>query len=101
MVLYLCGNTDMASCGDDFAYAEQEVRDAGHTPINPFKFHGSIHGLTQEQSMEIDMALLDMADGMILMSGWDHSMSCNRQYGFALAKNLKIVALESLPSRYE
>lgn len=102
MILYLSGAiTENPSYMEDFSYAEKEVADAGHTPINPAAFHAKTHGLTYEQMMDVDMALLDMANGIVMLAGWEKSAGANREYGYALAKGLKVYALESLPNRYD
>ena len=102
MVLYLSGErtgTDR-DWVERFSYAEREVSDAGYKVINPVKIHTRARGLTCEQMMDIDLALLDIADGIYMISGWENSAGSNREYGYALAKGLAIYTYETLPSAY-
>lgn len=101
MILYISGAiTGTNDWAERFDYAEQEVVDAGHKAINPVKFHARTRGLTFEQMMSIDLALLDIADGIYMISGWENSAGSNREYGYALAKGLAIYTDETLPSAY-
>ena len=103
MVLYLSGErtgTDR-DWVERFSYAEREVSDAGYKVINPVKIHTRARGLTCEQMMDIDLALLDIADGIFMISGWYNSTECNREYGYALAKGLAVYDNQTLPREYE
>ena len=48
-------------------------------------------GCTHEDYMKIDFMLLDLADAIYMMPGWDLSKGCNQEYGYAVAKNLIIL----------
>ena len=97
MIVYISG----AMRGDDtymqkFEAAEIDVRDAGHTPINPAKFVSGIRGLSDDQIMEICYSLLDMSDAIYLLPDWSTSYCCNQEVGFARAKGLTFFTPESL-----
>lgn len=46
---------------------------------------------THEDYMKIDFMLLDLADAVYFMQGWDLSKGCNQEYGYAMAKDLIIL----------
>ena len=49
---------------------------------------------THEDYMKIDFMLLDLADAIYMMPGWDLSKGCNQEYGYAMAKDLIILKEE-------
>lgn len=44
-----------------------------------------------EDYMKIDFMLLDLADAIYMMPGWDLPKGCNQEYGYAMAKDLIIL----------
>lgn len=46
---------------------------------------------THEDYMKIDFMLLDLADAIYMLKGWDLSKGCNQEYGYAVAKDLIIL----------
>lgn len=44
-----------------------------------------------EDYMKIDFMLLDLANAIYMLKGWDLSKGCNQEYGYAVAKNLIIL----------
>lgn len=49
-----------------------------------------------EDYMRIDYMLIDLADVVCMLPGWEMSRGCNQEYGYAMAKDLNILELEEL-----
>ena len=97
MIVYISGAVRKdSSYMQKFHAAEIDVRDAGHIPINPAKFISKIHGLSENQIMDICYSLLDMADAIYLLPDWTESLWCNQEVGFARAKGLMLFTPDSL-----
>ncbi len=47
-----------------------------------------------EDYMKIDFMLLDLADAVYLLKGWELSKGANQEYGYAMAKDLLILKEE-------
>lgn len=46
--------------------------------------------------MEIDLCLLELCDAICMLKGWQESKGANREYGYALAKDITIIREEDL-----
>lgn len=49
---------------------------------------------THEDYMKIDFMLLDLADAIYMIKGWENSKGACMEYGYAMAKDLMILDLE-------
>lgn len=74
---------------DNFQRAERKLTNAGHTVVNPATL--DLVGLTREQMLDVDLALLSMCDTIYMLKGWELSCGANREYGYALAKGLDVM----------
>lgn len=60
--------------------------------FNPAKVSAALpEGLTHEQYMEIDFALIDACDCIYQLPGWQESAGANQEYGYARAKGKTVV----------
>ena len=50
---------------------------------------------THEDYMRIDFMLLDLADAIYLLDGWEWSKGANQEYGYAVAKDMIILKEEN------
>lgn len=50
---------------------------------------------THDDYMKIDFMLLDLADAIYMMRGWENSKGACMEYGYALAKDLIILKEEA------
>jgi hypothetical protein len=50
---------------------------------------------THEDYMRIDFMLLDLADAIYMLQGWEWSKGANQEYGYAVAKNMMILKEEN------
>lgn len=74
-----------------FADAEKELENFWSV-INPARINSNMPDDTQyEEYMKLSTCLLDMCDAIYMLNGWQQSCGANREYGYALAKGLKII----------
>lgn len=83
----------------DFMYRFEDVEKVltgkGYSVINPAKIGAALpEDMTYEEIMEIDMLLLDNADAIYMLLGWQTSVGANREYGYALGKGKEIMKQE-------
>lgn len=103
MLVYISGaiRNDPDGYMQKFDAAEIDVKDAGHKAINPAKFINGVHGLSDNQIMDICYQLLDMADAIYLLPDWTLSLGANQEVGFARAKGMMFLSPETLTRNYE
>ena len=79
-----------------FAEAEKELVGKGYRVINPAKIGASLpEDMTYEEIVEIDIHLLEYADAIYLLRGWQSSRGANREYGYALGAGKDIMKQET------
>lgn len=93
MKLYISGAiTGTTDYMDRFYNAQRLLEEQGHTVINPAKLNsGMPEDTTYEQYMKVCMVLLDMAEGIYMLKGWEKSCGANRELGYALAKGMVVI----------
>lgn len=75
-----------------FKAAEEKLTQDGHTVFNPAAVNSMMPAkTTYEEYMRVAFTLLDMCDAIYMMRGWQDSKGANREYGYALAKGIKIL----------
>ena len=73
-----------------FDDAEMLLKAQGYEVINPTVL-SALTGLSYEEYMELDFHLIDMCGAMYMLEGWEMSCGANREYGYALAKDMIIL----------
>ena len=65
---------------EEFAKAEREITEKGHTVINPASLP---KGLDQNKYMPICMAMVDATDAIYMMKGWEDSKGARLEKAYA------------------
>lgn len=92
MKIYISGAiTGTSDYMERFAAAEKMLTESGYIVINPAKVMSELPVMKYEQYMEISMLLLSMCSMVYMLNGWERSTGANREYGYALAKELMII----------
>lgn len=98
MILYIAGpiTSDMDGYKQKFNAAEFYLSECkNHIVLNP-----AVHplGMDYENYLKIDMAMLDCADGIVMLRGWKNSPGAKRELKYAMAFGKKIFyGIESVP----
>lgn len=76
---------------DRFAKVEKRLTKEGHTVYNPAHANSYMpEGTTYEQYMKLSFCLLEMAEAIYMLKGWENSKGANREYGYALGRGMEI-----------
>lgn len=79
-VVYIAGPiTGVERYWEPFEKAEEELEAAGFIALTPTRLP---LGLTVEQYMRIDMAMIDSADAVLLLPGWTGSPGALVEYNY-------------------
>lgn len=98
-IYYLSGPiTNNPNYLKDFNEAEAKLRLAGYTNlISPSNLNNVLHETaTYEDYMDVCMMLLDKADAMIQLPGWEDSLGCQREYGYCQALEKPVIKLSDI-----
>lgn len=88
MKVYISGKiTDNLHYKEDFARAEQFIKSKGYKPLNPAKIGLD---LSYEEYMQLDFKLIEMADCIYMLKGWQDSKGATAELTYAKALNKKI-----------
>ena len=75
-----------------FAKAEKELTEQGYSVVNPAKVNAQLpEDTSYEEYMKMCFCMLDMCDSIYLLKGFEKSCGANREYGYALAKDMTIM----------
>lgn len=97
MIVYIAGKmTGLPDWGRAaFHAAERELTERGHIVLNPAALPV---GMPPERYLPICMAMLEQADAIYLLDGWDDSRGAKLEKAFAEYQG-KIVMLQSFEGR--
>lgn len=93
MRIYISGPiTNVPDYKDKFTKAEEKIKEEFPEAeiINPTMVELP-ESCTHDDYMKIDFMLLDLADAIFMMQGWDNSKGACMEYGYAMAKDLIIL----------
>ena len=95
MRIYISGqisNLEKSDYMERFAKAEKELTEQGYSVVNPAKVNAQLpEDTTYEEYMKMCFCMIDMCDGIYMLKGWKKSLGANREYGYALAKDMIIM----------
>lgn len=80
-VIYIAGPiTGVDRYWEAFEQAEDDLTAIGYIPLSPARLP---KGMTNAQYARIDLAMLDSADGIIFLDGWDKSEGASLEKHYA------------------
>ena len=75
-----------------FKETEDRLTSEGMSVFNPAHANSYMpKDTTYEEYMKVSFCLLDMCEAIYMMNGWQKSCGANREYGYALAKDMIIL----------
>lgn len=93
MKIYISGAiTGSDNYMERFAKAEKELADQGYSVVNPAKVNAQLpEDTSYEEYMKMCFCMLDMCDAIYMLKTWNKSFGANREYGYAMAKDMIIM----------
>lgn len=83
-----------------FMNADKTLHSRGYQVVNPAELYRVLpQDITYEEIMQIDLQLMDLCEALVQLPGWEKSLGCNREYGYALAKDMIILQYSDLVNR--
>ena len=91
-IVYLSGKiTDNENYKKDFACAENFLLQMGYIVLNPTQLEDITEGLSQQKLMKIFYQLVDIADIIFMVSGWQKSKGANAELSYAKSLGKKVM----------
>lgn len=95
MKIYISGAiTNNPDYKEDFERAEDYLQREYPSAdiINPALVNSFLpKSTTYEEYMRMSFCMLNMCDSIYMIKGWEKSCGANREYGYATAKDMKIM----------
>lgn len=86
----ITGTTDFM---ERFGSAEEKLKFMGYAVLNPAHANSYMpEDTTWEEYMKVSLTLLQMADAIYMLNGWEDSKGARQEYEFALSSlGLKVI----------
>ncbi len=93
MKVYLSGGiTGISGYMEVFERAEKLLSELGHVVINPAKVNGMLPAeTTYQEYMKMSETMLDMADSIYMINGWEKSVGAKYERHYAQIMGKKII----------
>ena len=93
MKIYISGAiTGTDNYMERFEKAEKELTEQGYSVVNPAKVNTQLpEDTTYEEYMKMCFCMLDICDSIYFLKGFEKSCGANREYSYALAKDMIIM----------
>lgn len=92
MRIYISGGiTNVLNYWERFARAEEKLTALGYEVINPARVNAELPPMEWEEYMSLSLLMLSMADGIYMTSEWKNSRGACMEYGYAVAKGMRIM----------
>jgi nucleoside 2-deoxyribosyltransferase len=79
-------------CKGRFENVRVELEYKGMDVIDPYLLDEILpEGLTREELLQIDLALLDVCDTICMLNGWENSLGANMELGYALGRGKELM----------
>lgn len=83
-----------------FQKAEEKLKEAGHMVYNPARANSYMpDGTSYEEYMKVSFCLLDLADTIYMLEGWENSKGARRELEYAKEKGKAIIFEKENPFR--
>lgn len=76
---------------ENFKTADNYLSSKGYDVINPVAVASALPYMEYEELMDLDIMLINMCESIYMMKGWDKSLGCNREYGYAIARKMNVI----------
>ena len=89
-VVFILGRLNVRTYWKPYEKAEDDLSAAGFIPLSPSRLP---YNLPQEKRMELQLAMLNAADAVLLIPGWHLSTKAQTLLAYAKAINKPLVKL--------
>jgi len=96
-LLYISGPiTGDAGYKEKFKAVEQQLTSRGYAVVNPAELNRvlPVQDMTWDQIMTFCIDLLARCDYLVQLPGWEKSLGCQQEYGYAIGTGTPVVPIQ-------
>ena len=97
VLLYLSGPvTGEPGYREKFRAIEQQLTSRGYSVVNPAGLEQVLptDDMTWDEIMTFCIDILARCDSMVQMPGWEKSLGCQQEYGYALGTGIPVLPVQ-------